>query len=270
MGKLTSRSVGVSTTSLSHHHLDMKSRTTTPQAQSTYRGCRAWCARAVSLISLPLLLISTATAQPVATGKDADPSAAKPIPAKTDAPNPKEAAPAVNTPSRLIRPESIDAYVAAVTASFSIQSRETDPFGLPQDPNAKPVIQSPVATATHRAPQLQATPFADIVRLIVVNTIMPGEKRFLVGTRSITQGQQIPLTFRSKQIRVQVTEVTSQQITFRNLDTGETATRKLDILPPGMTPGSHGITAPGMVLDRPNAPIELEASETPSETSQNP
>ena len=28
-----------------------------------------------------------------------------------------------------------------------------------------------------------------------------------------------------------------------------------------MTPGNRGITAPGMTLDRPNAPIELEAVE---------
>ena len=90
---------------------------------------------------------------------------------------------------------------------------------------------------------------------------MPGEKRFLVGTRSIKQGDQIPLSFRGKQIRVQVTEVTSQQIAFKNLDNGETASRKLDMLPVGMTPGNRGISAPGMTLDRPNAPIELETAD---------
>lgn len=241
----------------------MKSRTTNPKSSSTYRGRRPWCAGAVTILFISLLPIPLANAEaPVA----------KPIPSKTgktEAVIPNEGTPALNTPSRLISAESLDAYVALMTASFSIQSRDTDPFGLPQDPNAKPVVQNPVATATRRVPQLQATPFADIIRLIVVNTIMPGEKRFLVGTRSITQGQQIPLTFRGRQIRVQVTEVTSQQITFRNIDTGETASRKLDILPVGMTPGSHGITAPGMVLDRPNAPIELETSEPPIETSQN-
>ncbi|MEO8616178.1 MAG: hypothetical protein ABI600_13620 [Luteolibacter sp.] len=250
----------------------MKSPNTNPQARSTHRVRRTWCASTISLLFISLLPISTAIAQPVENLKSAEASAAKPIAGKTEKPDaakPKEPAPALNTPSRLISTESLDAYVASITATFSIQSRETDPFGLPQDPNAKPVIQNPIAKATHRAPQLQATPFADIIRLIVVNTIMPGEKRFLVGTRSISQGQQIPLTFRSKQIRVQVTEVTSQQITFRNLDTGETASRKLDILPVGMTPGSRGITAPGMVLDRPNAPIELETSEPPIETSQN-
>ena len=111
--------------------------------------------------------------------------------------------------------------------------------------------------------------FADIIRLIIVTTIMPGEKRFLVGTRSFAQGDHIPLTFRNKQIRVEVTQVTSHQITFRNLENGEIASRKLDMLPAGMTPGLRGISAPGMVPDKPNAPIELESSETPLETSQN-
>ncbi len=264
--------MGVSPPSLPHHFSGMKLPTTPLTARLTHRVLRAWHAAVFPLLFISPLSVSNTSAQPVESPKSAEASTAKHLPVKTEKPEaakPKEAAPALNTPSRLISAESLDAYVAALTASFSIQSRETDPFGLPQDPNAKPVIQNPIAKAMHRAPQLQATPFADIIRLIVVNTIMPGEKRFLVGTRSIAQGQQIPLTFRSKQIRVQVTEVTSQQITFRNLDTGETASRKLDMLPVGMTPGSHGITAPGMVLDRPNAPIELETSEPPIEPSQN-
>ncbi len=250
----------------------MKAPTTPLTTRLTHRVLRAWYASVSSLLFISQLSVSNTSAQPVETVKSAEVSTAKPIPVKTEKPEAAkttEAAPALNTPSRLINAESLDAYVTALTASFSIQSRETDPFGLPQDPNAKPVIQSPITKATHHAPQLQVTPLADIIRLIVVTTIMPGEKRFLVGTRSIAQGQQISLTFRSKQIRVQVTEVTSQQITFRNLDTGETASRKLDMLPAGMTPGSHGITAPGMILDRPNAPIELETSEPPIETSQN-
>ena len=90
---------------------------------------------------------------------------------------------------------------------------------------------------------------------------MPGEKRFLVGTRSFRQGEQIPLSFRGKQIPVRITEVNSQQISFKNLESGEIASRKLDMLPVGMTPGNRGITAPGMTLDRPNAPIELETGD---------
>lgn len=90
---------------------------------------------------------------------------------------------------------------------------------------------------------------------------MPGEKRFLIGPRSFKQGEQMSLTLHGKPIKAQITEVTSKQISFRNLDTGENATRRLDLLPAGMTSGNHEITAPGMIQDRPNAPIDLEAGE---------
>lgn len=182
-------------------------------------------------------------------------------PAKATKPVIKEVAPANTTPSRQIGPAELEAYVTSLASVFSSRERATDPFGQLQDPDAKPVIKTPVAGKIKRAAPIQATPFADIVRLIVVTTIMPGEKRFLVGTRSIRQGDQIPLTFRGKQLRVQVTEVTSQRIDFKNLDNGETASRKLDMLPVGMTPGNQGIAAPGMRLDRANAPIELEMSD---------
>lgn len=172
----------------------------------------------------------------------------------------KEAAPSSIIPSRQVGPDELEPYVASLVSVFSAQERILDPFGQLQDPDAKPIIKTPVASATKRVAPVQATPFVDIVRLIVVTTIMPGEKRFLIGTRSVKQGDQIPLSFRGKQIRVQVTEVTSQQIAFKNLDNGETASRKLDMLPVGMTPGSRGISAPGMTLDRANAPIELETS----------
>jgi hypothetical protein len=173
----------------------------------------------------------------------------------------KDAPPANTTPSRQIGPAELESYVTSLSSVFSSRQRDTDPFGQLQDPDAKPIIRTPVASAAKHAAPVQVTPFADIIRLIVVTTIMPGEKRFLVGTRSIKQGDQIPLSFRGKQIRVQVTEVTSQQIAFKNLESGDVASRKLDMLPVGMTPGNRGISAPGMTLDRPNAPIELGAGD---------
>lgn len=175
-------------------------------------------------------------------------------------PSAKEAGPVSMTPSRYIGQSELEAHLASLSAVFLIKSRTSDPFGQLQDPDSKPVIKVAAMKTLHHPAPILATPFADIIRLLVVTTIMPGEKRFLVGTRSVKQGDQLPLTFRGKQIRVQVIDVTSRQIAFRNLDTGETANRKLDMLPVGMTAGNHGITAPGMVQDRPNAPIELETA----------
>jgi hypothetical protein len=191
------------------------------------------------------------------------PPPAKPEPAKA-----KESAPTGGTPSRFIGPAELDGFVSSMTTALSMHDRASDPFGQPEDPNAKPVIKTSVAKSAQRVAQPQAVPLTEIVRLIVVTTIMPGEKRFLIGTRSFAKGDHIPLVFRNKQLRLQVTDVSSQEITFKNLDSGETASRKLDMLPVGMTPGLQGITAHGMTADGLNLPIELEGGEPATENSQ--
>ena len=147
---------------------------------------------------------------------------------------------------------------------FSIRSRDTDPFGQTPGSGRQTDHQTHGRQDTTRIAPIQATPFSDIISLIQVTTIMPGEKRFLIGTRSFKQGDRIPLNFRGKNITVEVTSVSSHQIEFRNLDNGETAALTLNLLPVGMTPGTDGITAPGMVPDNPNAPLELDASSLPS------
>ena len=220
-------------------------------------------------ICLGLILAPSAFAQSAANfNTRTQATATPPAAAQTAKPAPGAAAPAITTPSRQIGTAVLDSYLDSLATAFLIRGRAVDPFGQQQDPNAKPVIKAPVVTAGRRAAPILATPFSEIVRKIIVTTIMPGEQRFLVGTRSFKQGDQIPLTFRHKPIRVQVTEVTSRQIGFRNLDSGETATRKLDLLPPGMTPGNHGIAAPGMSPDRPDAPIELDAGEPTLQSSR--
>ncbi len=186
------------------------------------------------------------------------PDAPIPQEKKTVTPARQEVGPVSATPSRQVATTELEPYISSLSSVFMARSRAFDPFGQAQDPDAKPIIKAPVAGAVKRIAPILATPFPEIIQKIVVTTIMPSEKRFLVGTKSFKQGDQIPLLFRGKPIRTQVTEVTSRQISFRNLDNGEVATRKLDMLPVGMTPGGHGISAPGMTQDRPNAPIELE------------
>lgn len=210
-------------------------------------------------ISLGWILTSCAFAQSAASfdPKANAPASRAPEPEKAAKPVPKETGPANTMPSRLVGPDTIEAYVDTFSSMFLIHTRERDPFGQSQDPDAKPVAPvSTVARATIHAPTV--IPFSEIVGRIVVNTIMPGEKRFLLNNRSFKEGDQIPFIFRNKTVHVLVTEVTSRQISFRNVETGETASRRLDALPTGMTPGTRGITAPGMAPDRPNTPIELE------------
>jgi len=177
----------------------------------------------------------------------------------------KPAAPSANdqgtintSPSRFVGEADLEAYVASLSAVFSMKNRTTDPFGQLQDPEAKRVVKTTIAKKSQRVQQIQATPFSEIIRLIKVTTIMPGERRFLVGTRSFKEGGIIPLAFRSKVINVEVMSVRSNQISLRNKESGETASLTINLLPVGMTPGNGKITAPGMVPDNPNAPISLE------------
>lgn len=238
------------------HHLN--------QAQAFSSIARSQVATPGLMTTLVMTILTSALFAQSATNFDTKTIAPEaPAPAETKAPNPvtNPVVPSVSIPSRKVGATELESYMTSLSSIFSIKERTLDPFGMPQDPDAKPIIKAPVAGAVKRIAPIQATPFPEIIQKIVVTTIMPGEKRFLIGTKSIRQGDQLPLLFRGKQILTQVTEVTSRQIAFRNLDSGEVAIRQLDMLPVGMSPGSHGIRAPGMIQDRPNAPIELESGD---------
>lgn len=185
-------------------------------------------------------LLPTATAQPAAP--------------KSGAPQLAEAPAPPTDPSRYAG-DKLDEYVAKYTAVFSITSRTTDPFGLTQDPEAKPIIKNPSLLPSN--PSEPVVPFSEIVGLIQITTIMYGEKRFLVGSRGFGEGDRFPVNYNGQPIWVTVTEVSSRQVEFKNLQTGEVAAQKISALPPGMTPGSGAITAPGMTPASPQAPLDL-------------
>ncbi|RYD21596.1 MAG: hypothetical protein EOP88_10850 [Verrucomicrobiaceae bacterium] len=217
-------------------------------------------------ICLGLALVSPAFSQSATNfdTKTVVPASALPKeekPATPAKPIAKEAGPASTTPSRNVSPDEMEGYISSISSVFLSRGRAADPFGQLQDPEARPAIRAAAKPGSRPAP-IKATPFADIIALIEINTIMPGTKSFLIKTRSVKQGEMLPLNFRSKTIRAQVVAVSARQIDFRNLDTGETASRKIDALPVGMTPGSRGISAPGMVPDRPDTPILLDPGDS--------
>jgi hypothetical protein len=227
--------------------------------------------RSQGFLVLPLLLLGVILTSSPGFAQALRPSNIPTPPPKTTSstPTPKQTKQSNVTPSRYISEENLDAYLAFLTTTFSMSKRATDPFGLVQDPNAKPIIKTSVTKQSRRVAPIKATPFAEIIKLIKVTTIMPKDKCFLIGTRSIKQGDRIPLAFRSKNINVEVTLVTSRQIVFLNLENNETAALELNMLPVGMTPGTRGITTPGMAPDRPNAPLELDPAFSLSDKSPN-
>lgn len=164
-------------------------------------------------------------------------------------------------PSRFVGEADFEPYISSLAGQLSMKVRATDPFGQLQDPNAKPVIKSSVAKNTKRQVQVQATPFPEIIKRITVNTIMPRDRKFLIGPRTYKQGGTLSIIHRGKTILAQITDVSARQIDFRNSETGETATLKIEALPVGMTPGTQGIVAPGMSPDAVDAPVNLDVGE---------
>lgn len=186
------------------------------------------------------------------------------VPAKTGATSPAASAsvaPVSENPSRYAGADASQ-YVESLSSVFAIRARAYDPFGLPQNPDAKPPKPKIMRPAVAKYVAEVATPFTDIIRAIRVTAVMPGEKRFLVGDRNMSRGDRFPIRFRDKSIRVQIVDVTSAAIQFRNLDTGEAAQLKLDVLPQGMSKGDSGILVPGMRPNRPDAPLEIEEMRT--------
>lgn len=160
-------------------------------------------------------------------------------------------------PSRYVGQDP-SSYIAKLSSRFAIRSRTTDPFGQVQDPAAKPV--RPVATKAAPQQAASAKPFSDIVSRIRVTTVMPAERRFLIGTRSIAQGDSLPLVTNGTRYQIRVVEVSSRKIVFKNVENGETGELALDVLPPGMSRGSQGVLAPGMQAARPDAPLEIDST----------
>ncbi len=220
--------------------------------------------------SLGLVLIGTGFGQSATSFNAGGPSPKHDLPqavavevkAEAVAAVPTTASEAAAIASRYVAPEEMEAYLISMTSVFSAMKREKDPFGQYQDPDSKPKVQVAASGVTRPAPTKE-TPLTEIVGRLPITTIMPGEQSFLIGTRKVQLGQEVPLVWRGKTLRVKVTEVTSRLIAFRNVESGETGARTMDLMPVGMSigNGSAEITAPGMVPDSPNAPIELESPE---------
>lgn len=224
---------------------------------------------AFSLLALHAFLCPSGFAQsdPPATAQTPPPKDPPTNVGKTTTPAAKEVPPSDITQSRYVVDADLDVYVNSLLSVFSMRGRATDPFGQLQDPNAKPVVKNTVAKPTRRVAPVQATPFADIIRLVKVTMVMPKEKCFLMGSRTIKQGDTLNLTYHGKSFRVEVSSVNSRQIEFRNLENSESASLKLNVLPVGISHGTRAITAPGMIPDHPDSPIELDPANTPNDKS---
>ncbi|MFM2198246.1 MAG: hypothetical protein RLZZ505_1678 [Verrucomicrobiota bacterium] len=165
--------------------------------------------------------------------------------------------PVDSTPSRFAGKDT-STYTLARAAVFSMAKREIDPFGLNQDPSIKPAPKKVIDRLPEkRLAALPPTPLGDIVKLIRVTTIMPGEKKFLVGVRTFSEGDDFSLLFQGKRMRMEVTEVSATRIVFTNLENSEKASLETGILPSGMVAGKGTMKPAGMVSPVDDLPLDL-------------
>ena len=136
-------------------------------------------------------------------------------------------------PSRLIA-DSADQQVELMRSRLAINMKERGPFGLNQDPGKQgSVFKLP----PRRLAKQVKTPFVDVVKAVPVAAVFPSEQEFLVGSRTIRTGDKFPLVVRDQTITVRVESVRAHGVVFKDLKSGEIATKRLDMIPDGITPG---------------------------------
>lgn len=184
--------------------------------------------------------------------------AANAQPAAAPQPKPTEAPQSEVPASRFVSPEALDPYLVKMLASLAMNGRTYDPLGQIQDPTATPPPVKTSTTSKTRFPT-KATSFTEIIGRIKVTSIMPSQDRFLVGSKSYKKGDRFDVTHKGRSTKVEVTSVEALQIDFKNIESGEVASVKINLLPPGVQQGADGISTPGMTPDEKNRGIDVDA-----------
>lgn len=157
----------------------------------------------------------------------------------------------------------LDNYLSKTTTQLAILSRQKDPFGLNVDPSVQdaPKVNPVKEVVTQTAPRL---PFSDIINSINVNAVMPAEKRFLVGSRTIREGEVLPLSIPDGTLNVRVVAVQANGIVFENLEDKTTAVLRANLMPRGMSRGSDGIKVLGMQPEATSTPLKVDVKILPT------
>lgn len=161
--------------------------------------------------------------------------------------------------SRFVDPDMMESYLAKLLTSLAMNGRTMDPLGQIQDPNAKPLAPKPDPSSNRRFASAKPTSFTEIISRIKVNTIMPSEERFLIGSKSYKKGDRIQLSHKGRNTEVEVVAVDALKIEFKKVDSGEVAAVQINLLPPGMQQGTDGISTPGMAAEKKDSPLVIDA-----------
>lgn len=142
------------------------------------------------------------------------------------------------TSSRILLTQEKQSWLDAMGSKLAMQKRSIGPFGMAQDPNAKP--------AKPKENKVQKGAFLEAMAAIEINTVMPLEKKFTSSSREFSAGDIFPVIKNQRQFNVEVMEIKSSGIVFKNIDTGEQVRKNLNRLPAGMTKSARLDTVPGV------------------------
>jgi hypothetical protein len=132
----------------------------------------------------------------------------------------------VTTSSRLLMGEQKTEWIESMREKIVIATRATGPFGLTQDPNAKAVKP--------REQKAKKGAFLEAIGAIKINTVMPSDNKFTSRSREFSVGDQFPIIKNQRQFNIEVIEINTKGIVFKNVDTGEQVRKNLNDLPTGM------------------------------------
>lgn len=144
----------------------------------------------------------------------------------------------VITSSRLLQGDKKSDWLESMQQRISMAERPIDPFGLPQDPEAK--ISKPLNR------EVQKGAFLEAIAAIKVNTVIPSEGKFTSNSREFSKGDQFPIIKNERQFNIEILEVNLSGIIFKNVDSGEQVRKKIATLPEGMKKNSLLDAIPGV------------------------
>jgi hypothetical protein len=159
-------------------------------------------------------------------------------------------------PSRLIGADAYQEYTDNISSKFQVNAKGLDPFGNSQDLTVTREVSS---TPEDKVVKPNRVSLSEIVKRLKIGMILHTEKKIVINKHSFTQGEAIPVIFNGQQVSLSLTAMTAQQLTFKNIATGETASRELNQMPTGMTLGKQQTTPLGMTSNSSNTLIDLGA-----------
>jgi len=157
-----------------------------------------------------------------------------------------------DTGSRNLIGEEKAKWIEEMSGKLTIARRAVGPFGIAQNPEAE--------AAKPQKVKLKKGAFIEAIAAIKINTVMPMDDKFTIGSREFVEGDQFPLIKERRQFNIEVVSVKSDGILFKDVDSGKLVKKSLESLPAGMARGSSLKTIPGVFsANRENSmPLNLD------------